>query len=557
MNYNNDIDEKSQIKKENAADNLTLAAAYPQPTDAMLIINEYCKKKHIPFTQSWRYRDINGKDIFYVYRIEYPKQKKQILPFYVSIDGQVINARPALSTHPIYNIQSINDDEKILIVEGEKAADIIVEGYTVLTWLGGTSQAGKPDWTILKNRDVTICPDNDEPGRIAAAEIKKQLPQAKILDIPKTKFKSIKGWDIADADGIDLVEFIKNCPIAETTNTNENANTFKSFTAVEILNTTFPEIKFIIPGIIPQGLTLLAGTPKIGKSWLCLDIATTLSTGGYILNNVRVNPATTLYLCLEDNKRRLQNRMIKQASNPGDNCHFMTETDGTGVLQLHNWMQEHPDTELIIIDTLSRFMEIKDSNDYTQTTKALASIKTFADEYEIAVIVVHHAKKAETPDFVHSVIGSTGIAGAVDTILILARKRGQVDAKFSITGRDIEEQEFAMSFNPDCCRWSIIGDAKEYAESKERQDILDILKSTNQPMKPADIAAALEKNPGSIRFLLMKMKDAGQILNPVYGKYMCINANTTNNANITNTTNTANTLQGKSFTGKPENLFKD
>jgi hypothetical protein len=324
----------------------------------------------------------------------------------------------------------------------------------------------------------------------------------------------------------------------------KESNIVKIWTGEELDTTEFPEVEYIIPGIIPQGLTVLAGISKMGKSWLALDIATSLSSGGEILGRPPVKPATVLYLALEDIPRRLKDRRKKQGIKViKNNCEtlFAFKTADTGFLFLHEQMEKYPDIKLIIIDTAARFLKIKQNNDYNETNDAYAALKKFADDYNISIIAITHVKKAETDDFVHSVIGSTGITGAADTILVLARKRGEADAKLSITGRDIEEKEFAVSFNKEHCRWSILGDAADYAESQEQQEILDILKTTKQTMGPAEIAGILEKNPGAVRFLLIKMRDAGLIKSPVYGKYEYIQQNTTNTTNTSNTTNTTNT----------------
>lgn len=292
------------------------------------------------------------------------------------------------------------------------------------------------------------------------------------------------------------------------------------WTAESILQTYFSDPDWIIPGILPQGSTIMSGSPKGGKSWAMLDVATTLSTGGQIFGDRRLSPGRSLYLALEDTPRRLKNRLIKQAAHPSSQCHIVTEwpRDHNSILLLHEFMDEYPDTKLIIIDTLARFANIRDGNDYAEMTNTLAGIKAIADYYNIAIVIVHHTRKTESDDFVHSSLGSTGITGAVDTILVLKKKRGTNDAKLSVTGRDVEEHEYAMKFNIDTCRWSIIGDAHDVAETAAQQEILNLLKMSPEPMTPKMISDALGKNPSTVRGLIQKLVMSDRVHKHLDGK---------------------------------------
>ncbi|MBP7582404.1 MAG: AAA family ATPase [Spirochaetes bacterium] len=505
------------------------------------LTNKFIVEKFGKAIAVWNYR-FNKRSWVVVIRHE-KDGKKNIVPYYFTTAGKWTAGNPKKNNRPLYNIDKFTVSTlPIIIVEGEKCAEVQVPGYITVTWIGGSQAVNKTDWKPLRGHKTIIWPDNDLAGFQAAEDIKAKLPHAEVLQITGKP----KGWDIADAqsEGLDLVEYIKTCPRMKTKNTEPN---FKVWTAAELITTDFPEPIYIIPGIIPQGLTVLAGTPKIGKSWFGLDIAITMSMGGTILGSIPIPLGRTLSLFLEDTPRRIKNRLKKQSAVPSDNCHIMTNwaPDGKGFIWLHKWMDEHPDTTVIIIDTLARFTTVKDNNDYSQTTAALTPIKAFADEYGIAIIVVHHAKKAEVTDFIHAAVGSIGITGVADTVLILARKRGQGDAVLSITGRDIEERELAVRFDTPTCRWEIVGDATEIADSKARQEIIDTLRAANGSMKPKDIAQVLNKNQSTTRFLLMKMCEAGQIIRSSRGEYQAVstkNTNNTNDANNTNNTNNANTL---------------
>lgn len=302
---------------------------------------------------------------------------------------------------------------------------------------------------------------------------------------------------------------------------------YHCWTAETLMSTDFPDVEWIVSGIVPQGETLLSGPPKGGKSFLALDIATTLSTGGKVLGNIECEQAECLYLALEDSPRRLKNRMIKQVSHPSNCLRIATEwpQGSEAILALHKYMDDFPETKLIIIDTLARFATIHDGNDYAEMSRLMAGIKAVADEYAIGIIVVHHTRKNESSDdFINSALGSIGITGIVDTILILGRKRGTSDGKLSITGRDVEEHEYAVTFDKDCCRWSITGDAKDVAETGAQQEILDLLKRSPEPMTPKMIADTLGKNPSTVRGLIQKLVMSDRIHRHLDGKsYSSIN----------------------------------
>jgi len=308
----------------------------------------------------------------------------------------------------------------------------------------------------------------------------------------------------------------------------------KMWTATELMSTEFPEPVFLIPGLISEGLNLLTGPPKLGKSWLCLDISTTLSTGGKIFNSIDIEKNQVLYLALEDSPRRLQNRIIKQGSTPSEKCHFITEIPDSEVfIWLNNYMTQYPDTKLIIIDTLMKFLKISDSNDYTETVQAVSSLKKFADDNNISIIVVHHTKKAASDDYVNNVLGSTGITGTADTIITITRKRGQADAVLNITGRDVEEKELGLSFDKSNCKWSILGEMHDIAETRERQEILDLLKVSKRALKVSDIAILLGKGDSkevknNIRQLLFKLEKSGHVKNSARGEYISVSTNTEN-----------------------------
>jgi len=162
--------------------------------------------------KAWQYNDKDGLPWCIVVRFE-KLGKKNVVPFYYGIDNKFHAGNPVKKNRSLFNIDRLNR-EPILVVEGEKCASIEVPGYTLVTWIGGTAAVHLTDWTPLHGLNVIVWPDADEPGFKAALYIAGILPGARVLDIQSKP----KGWDIADAaaEGLDLLEFIRTCPLVKT-----------------------------------------------------------------------------------------------------------------------------------------------------------------------------------------------------------------------------------------------------------------------------------------------------------------------------------------------------
>lgn len=288
-----------------------------------------------------------------------------------------------------------------------------------------------------------------------------------------------------------------------------------------------PPAKWAIPDILPEGATLLVGKPKLGKSWLLLAMLLAVSSGGVVLGNVPVEQGEVLYISLEDNKRRLKNRsnIVLQKAKASPDFYYATEWPrmGEGGLEeLEEWIKEHPRTRLIGIDTWGRFKPQArggNRNLYDEDYEMLAPITQLAGKYSVSIVLVHHFRKTESEDPIDGISGSTAMSGAVDNFLLLYRKRGEMDARLAVTGRDIEEeQELLLTFNKDCASWVIRGDAEEYAGTPERQAILDVLKMHPEGLPVKEIAAKLQKNVNTTRNLIVPLRNEGKIIlqNNVY-----------------------------------------
>jgi RecA-family ATPase len=232
-----------------------------------------------------------------------------------------------------------------------------------------------------------------------------------------------------------------------------------SMSSEELLRKEFPPVVWIVPELIPAGLTILAGAPKMGKSWLLLGVAWALSVGGAVLGHIKVQPCEVLFLALEDTPRRLKTRLVQVGAKGSGKLWMPTQwpTGPEAVLYFDAWMLEHPNTRCIMIDTLAKISRIEEVNSYRESYNAVGMLKTVADRYGIGVVVVHHTRKnGVADDFIARVTGSAGFTGAADTIIVMARPRGSVEGVLSVTGRDVEEAEWNIRFDPDIGTWELL-----------------------------------------------------------------------------------------------------
>jgi len=290
-------------------------------------------------------------------------------------------------------------------------------------------------------------------------------------------------------------------------------------TAAELMDKELPPVKWAVAGVLPEGVAILAGKPKMGKSWLALGLCVSVAAGGYALGKIPAECGGALYLGLEDQERRLQRRLKKILAGdaaPGglEVAWSWPRLDQGGVEALRTYLEDRPDIRLVVIDTLKKIRprESGSRGVYDLDYEALEPLLPLAAEYGVAILVVHHLRKLEAGDPFDMISGSTGLTGGVDGALVLKRDRGKQDATLAIDGRDVEEPtELALRWDADIASWSLMGNAEEYRQSEERRRIIALLGLMDEPMSPKDIAEALGKNRSTTRVLLANMKQDGQV----------------------------------------------
>jgi hypothetical protein len=281
----------------------------------------------------------------------------------------------------------------------------------------------------------------------------------------------------------------------------------------------FPPPRWAVPGVIAEGVTLFCGPPKVGKSWLILGLGLTTALGLPAFGSIKVDPGPVLYLALEDTERRLQSRMRKILDGR-DAPHGLTLAPECPPLPqggdeaIAAWLDVHRDARMVVIDVFAkvRGMSPPGMSAYDADYAAVGRAKRIADAYGIAVVLVHHVRKANSEDFLEMVSGTNGLAGAADATMVLKRPRGSADGALFVTGRDVDEAEYALTFDADAGAWTMLdGPASDHTMGDTRAAISRYLRA-NPGSTPKEIAEGVGLNRATVRQTCARMLDAGQLV---------------------------------------------
>jgi hypothetical protein len=461
-------------------------------------------------------------------------------------------------------LKAIGDRRVIYIVEGQKAADAL--------WRIGLpatcNAAGASKWSPELNRyfrdaDVVILPDQDpqsrdktgnpihhadgrpkfpgqDHGKDVAAKVGDIASRVRILDLPDVPPKG-DAWDWIEAGGtadalFRLVESNSKPSAQYETPKGEDrpeaANSMESgqlsdwwqtklIKASDLCDRQFPDLKYVVPGILPEGVTLLASRPKLGKSWLLLQVGAAVSTGvAALVPNDSPLHGEVLYLALEDNPRRLKRRLTKYFGRDRSiwpsRLDIVTDwkrLDQGGLEAIEAWCKSVSKPTLIMIDTLKKVRAPKRNgqSDYDADYDACQGLQKLAGTLSVAIIVAHHDRKMDAEDVFDTVSGTLGLTGGVDTIALMKRRAGV--ATLYVEGRDLPEAvEKAISFDRETCRWIILGEAADIQRSTERSRVHTVLATAPDGMSSTEIAGAAGlKGRNAVDVLLSRMVQDGEI----------------------------------------------
>jgi hypothetical protein len=418
-------------------------------------------------------------------------------------------------------MEAIALERRVYIVEGEKD----VEALRKLGLTATCNPTGAGKWRTeyaqyFQDADVAILPDNDIPGISHAGQIAKALKGIAasicICMLPGLADKGdVSDWIAAGGTAAKLEQLVTetantppdephvdNLKDAKKLNGSKPHFDWRSGTipANELSKLEIPDVVWTIPQIMPEGVSILAAKPKVGKSWMtlawCIAIASRRKDRDFIFDEdykgIRPKHGSVLYLALEDNRRRMKSRLAKVCVESPEHLHINTEwprCSQGGIEAIEEWIidrteahkrGECPPPAFVAIDTLAKFRppakRVGDA--YSQDYEAIEPLKKIADKYAISILIIHHQRKMESDDPFDSVSGTLGITGAADTIMIIARKDGGV--VFMERGRDVEDEEIAIQFNRETGKWKALGSPSEILRSSNDKAILAVLKDAYQ-----------------------------------------------------------------------------
>ena len=275
----------------------------------------------------------------------------------------------------------------------------------------------------------------------------------------------------------------------------DKINSIQYATAKSLQDKDLPPITFYVNSLIPQGLTLICSLPKIGKSWMALDLCLSISRGVPFLG-FRTLKTGCLYLALEDSEHRLKSRLNKvlDGETAPDNFIYATRCDDieNGLInEIKSIIKKEPYIKVIVIDTLQKVRsDYNGKNNYANDYKEVGTIKDFADENGLAIILIHHLKKGNDNDIFGKVSGTNGITGTADTTIVLDKQnRYDKETILSITGRDVDQNQYILNFNKESCKWQMISSYEEKMMKDELEEY------NNNPLADT-IKTLVNKNNG-------------------------------------------------------------
>ena len=476
---------------------------------------------------TYSYRDQRGMLRYQVVRVE-PKDFWQRRPNGAP-DAWITGKGVMDGVEPLpYRLPEVLGDlvATVYLAEGEKDCDNLGDrGLVASCNHGGAGNWRREINRWFADRNVVLLPDNDDAGRSHAQDVANKLTgtaaSIRILDLPGLLPKGdVSDW-LADGGTADELERLAaSAPVFTA------CSTLRLTSAADLCARQFAEPKWAVREIIGEGLTILAGKPKTGKSWLALDFAVAVAGGYAALGNIECQQGPVLLLALEDNDRRLNQRLkaVLQGQPAPRDLHIATQwprADAGGLDDLQAWLTATPNARLVVVDTLQmiRGARSKSEGVYADDYRAVGDIKTLADQSGVPFVVVHHLRKAAADDPLESVSGTAGITGSADAIVVLKREPKEALGLLYVRGRDVPESEIAMQFCEETGKWLRLVGANDFRLSKERKAIIRVLLDLGEPMTPAEIAEAIGKSGGSVRMLLSKMRRSGDITKDADDRY--------------------------------------
>lgn len=315
-------------------------------------------------------------------------------------------------------------------------------------------------------------------------------------------------------------------PVTEFERRQRNSPMFVRTNTNTIMETSFAPIRWTVEGYVPEGLSILAGRQKLGKTWLALDWAIAVACGGAAMGSIFCQQGDVLYIDLENGYRRIQGRinmLFPSEQNRPDlsRLEWVNEAPDLNrgfIPALDDWRTSVPDPRLVVVDVLQRVKPIGKARQtsYESDYDAMSALQRWATEHRVALVCLHHTRKGGADDPLEALSGSNGLSACADTTLLLDRDGSGIT--LYVRGRDVEEKESALGFNSGT--WTLAGEAAAVRRSSERGNILVTLEQAAGPMSPTELADVTGMRSGNVRKLLFTMHKAGEVQKTGRGRYL-------------------------------------
>ena len=289
--------------------------------------------------------------------------------------------------------------------------------------------------------------------------------------------------------------------------------------------------EWIVEPLIPVGFSLLAGRPKLGKSYLILDAAANTANGDQVATSFPTEQTGVLYLAFEDDRDRIRRRLDDIGIAPERfpaNCRAYTDwpTGKAGTKRLDDYLSKHPDTKLVLIDTLQHILDPTQEEGYRVTTAELRPLRDLTRKHRVAIVGVLHTRKAKAikdenydPLDFDNIIGSRAYSAVADALIMMYRVQGEKHGRLAVTGRDMPDTVFNAAFENR--RWTF-----KTVERKQtiRKQVLELFEQHCEAIyTPLDVCHRLGLAPAehhtAMKQRLRRMLSEGIIEQPEYGKY--------------------------------------
>lgn len=474
------------------------------------------------------YRDETGREVAQICRQDFANDKA-IRARYHNGKNWVWERPDNMPLYHLPELMQADHDLWVHLAEGEKNTDSLIRNGFIST----TNAFGAGSWDNRNNihftgRKIAIYQDNDTAGQNRVNSLALALydvaQEVKIVTPESIRISNIPKGDITNAFELgitptELETIIEGLPPYHPPD--HILHRAKLWDVDDLMSTVFPARKWRIADLLPDGLILLAGKQKVGKSWFVLQLLLALSQGRPFLG-YQVEATKCLYLGLEDGTNRLQDRLLRLNYQPGKRGSLLIKFEWpnlvgeNGLDELEQSIIDHQ-LGAIVIDTFTRACLGVDQLKIDHVAPVLSRIQTVAMEHQVSIIITDHLKKPNgaARDSLYDVYGSIAKTMLADVIWGLSRDKDDL-GQFTVEGRDIpQEFDFAVKFDRPNVTWQLLGEYSKVVMGEPEKKVLQALLDLGGRSYTDEIAEHLgEKSKGYVSTALSKLLGKGRVKKP-------------------------------------------